>query len=610
MDKQSIIGLVLIAGVLVGWSLWTKPSPEQLERAAQYRDSVARAEKARAIEEAQLAQANAAVAAIGAAAAPDTARDAGLGAFNAAHQGQQQTITLENDQLALAISTRGGRPYTVTLKEFQTFDSLPLNVFDGDSTLFGYTFLARGARQPINTNNLFWRQHSLQRTDTATVLAMRLEANAGSYLQYTYTLPHQGYDVRLEVNAVGLDDVIQSNYMTFNWSYMVPHTERSLKWERQKTTMYYRYTGSDTDYLSETTDDSKKLEEKVDWVGFKSHFFSTIIESDEKFADLRLSSSTTSSLDHVKSLSLNAFVPYTGDDNQQLGYTLHFVPNKFKTLKAYDRDFEKMIPLGWGIFRWVNQYLIINIFNLLSRFIESYGLIILLMTLIIKLLLFPLTYKSYMSTAKMSVLKPEIEEINQKYPNSEDAMKKQQAVMALYKKAGISTMGGCLPTLLQMPILIAMFTFFPSSFELRQQSFLWATDLSSYDSILNLPFSIPFYGSHVSLFCLLMTITNILYIRVGNQANANSSMPGMKTMMYMMPIMMLFIFNDYASGLSYYYFISLLITILQTVAIRRFVDEDAIRAQIKANKAKPVKKSNFQKRLEEAARQSQQQRRR
>jgi YidC/Oxa1 family membrane protein insertase len=408
--------------------------------------------------------------------------------------------------------------------------------------------------------------------------------------------------VDFSVNIVNMANVIRSNYLTFDWSYMIPRSELSLKWERQRSTIYYKYLAGEVDYLSETSDDEKKLTEKVKWVGLKTHFFSTIMLAKESLNEVQIKTKSIPGDRHVKELSLSAFIPYSAAQNESHNFTFFFGPNKIYQLESYKQDFEKMVPLGWGIFRWVNRYIIIPLFDILNGFIGNYGIIILVLTIIIKIVLFPLTFKSYMSTAKMKVLKPEIDEINKKFPNREDAMKKQQAVMGLYKKAGVSPMGGCLPTLLQMPILIAMFTFFPSAFELRQEGFLWAADLSTYDSVLTLPFTIPFYGDHVSLFCLLMAITNIIYVKIGDQAAmSTSSMPGMKTMMYMMPVMMLFIFNDYASGLSYYYFLSLVITIGQTMIFRQFVDDDAIHAQIQANKAKPVKKSNFQKRIEEAA---------
>lgn len=604
MDKNTIVGLVLIGAVLIGWGYLTKPTPEQIERSRQMRDSIQLVNQARSVEALRNEQEIKTNQIISEPKAENASNEAQMGSFDVAQTGENEFYTIENEILKVIISKRGGRPYSVQLKEFQTFDSLPLYIFNGDTTVFGFTFLAQNAAQPIKTNNLFWEKSASYSTDTAEILKIRLTADNEKYIEYVYSLKKDDYLLDFSVEIVNMANVIRNDYIAFDWSYMIPSTEQSLKWERNRSTVYYKYKAGEIDYLSETSNDNIKLTEKVQWVGFKAHFFNTVIVAKESLNEVQLKSEVLTSNNHVKEMSLNTYIPYSGGAEEKHDFTFYFGPNQFYQLESYNMDFEKMIPLGWGVFRWVNRGIIIPLFNFLNMFIGSYGIIILILTLIIKIVLFPLTFKSYLSTARMKVLKPEIDEINKKYPDRNDAVKKQEATMALYKKAGVSPMGGCLPTLLQMPVLIAMFTFFPSSFELRQEAFLWAVDLSSYDSILNLPFNIPFYGDHVSLFCLLMAITNIIYVKIGDQsAMSSSAMPGMKGMMYMMPVMMLFIFNDYASGLSYYYFLSLLITIGQTMIFRHFVDENKILAQIKANKSKPIKKSNFQKRVEEAARQ-------
>ncbi len=603
MDRNTVIALVLSAIVLLGWGYFTRPSEEQIQRARQVRDSIQNVNNLRAAEALKIEQEKASQVALSDAETKEqSVAELPYGSFNTATEGENQFFELENEKMLLRISKRGGRPYQVRLKEFKTYDSLPLDIFSGDTTVFGLTFIAQGANQPIRTNNLFWEKSEETETDSSTTLKLRLSVEQDKFIEYSYTLKRNDYLVDFSVDIVNMANVIRSNYVTFDWSYYIPRSELSLKWERQRSTIYYKYLAGEIDYLSETADDDKKLTEKVKWVGMKTHFFSTIILAKEHLNEVQLKTRTLSSDRHVKELSMSTYMPYSASAKESHGFSFYFGPNKIYQLETYEQGYEKMIPLGWGIFRWMNRYVIIPIFDFLNRFIGNYGIIILLLTIIIKIVIFPLTYKSYLSTAKMKVLKPEIDEINGKFPNREDAMKKQQAIMTLYKKAGVSPMGGCLPTLLQMPILIAMFTFFPSAFELRQQGFLWAADLSTYDSVLSLPFTIPFYGDHVSLFCLLMAITNIIYVKIGDQsAMASSSMPGMKTLMYMMPIMMLFIFNDYASGLSYYYFLSLVITIAQTMVFRNLVDDKALHAQIQANKAKPVSKSKFQKRLEEAA---------
>ncbi len=603
MDKNTVIALVLSAVVLLGWGYFTKPSEEQIERAKQIRDSIQSISEQRAAEALLKEQEKASQAVISDLAAKDsTIKQLPYGSFNHATEGVNEYFELENDKLIVKISKRGGRLYSVALKEYKTYDSLPVKLFDGDSSIFGLTFIAQNADQPIKTNNLFWEKSEEIKTDSSSILKIRLNADENKYIEYSYNLKNNDYIVDFTVNIVNMADVIKTNYLSFDWNYLIPRSEKSLKWERQRSTIYYKYLAGEIDYLPETSDSDKKLNDKIKWIGLKTHFFSSIFVAKESISDVVIKTKTPHDDKHVKEFSINTYFPYSAAQKETHDFTFYFGTNRFYQLESYNQSFEKIVPLGWGIFRWVNRYVIIPLFALLSSFINNYGIIILILTIIIKLVLFPLTYKSYLSTAKMKVLKPEIDEINKKFPNREDAMKKQQATMALYKKAGVNPMGGCLPTLLQMPILIAMFTFFPSSFELRQQGFLWAADLSSYDAIINLPFTIPFYGDHVSLFCLLMAITNIIYIKVGDQAAmSNASMPGMKIMMYMMPVMMLLIFNDYASGLSYYYFLSLLITIGQTMVFRQMINSDKLHAQMQVNKAKPIKKSNFQKRLEEAA---------
>jgi len=373
--------------------------------------------------------------------------------------------------------------------------------------------------------------------------------------------------------------------------------------EDRYTNINYKFFDDEVDNLSQTKSDEQNLSTRVKWIGFKQLFFNSTIIADEYFPNAYIKSEKYE--DDTKYLSnflADIAIPYEGKNSENFGMQFYFGPNHYQTLNQYDIDLERLVYLGYAIVRPVNKYLIIPVFNFLRKYISNFGIIILLLTIFIKTILFPFTYKSYVSQAKMRALKPEMDEINNKFGNDKP-MEKQQATMALYKKAGVNPMGGCLPMLLQFPILVAMFFFFPTSIELRQQSFLWANDLSTYDSILDLPFNIPFYGDHVSLFCLLMTITTIISTRLNQQATTSQGMPGMKTMMYIMPIMFLFILNNYSSGLSYYYFLANVITIGQTYVIRSFIDEDKIRAQLQVNKKKPVKKSGFQKRLENIAKQ-------
>ena len=371
--------------------------------------------------------------------------------------------------------------------------------------------------------------------------------------------------------------------------------------------------GEGVDELSAGSDDHESLAGHLRWVAFKNQFFSSVLIAREPFTSAELASVNIKTADYLKDMDMKATVPYSSADGNAASFDFYFGPNDYNILSdlddtlGHDEDLSltRIIPMGWGIFRWINTWIVVPVFDFLSKFISNYGIIILLLTIFIKIIIFPFTFKSFKSQARMRVLAPEIKEINDKYPGNENAMKRQQETMALYSRAGASPFSGCLPMLLQMPVLIAMFSFFPSAIELRGQSFLWAHDLSAPDSILTLPFTIPFYGNQVSLFCLLMTIVNIVYMRVTMQNQPNSGMPGMKGMLYVMPVMFLFFFNDYASGLSYYYLLSLLITIIQTWIFRKVVNEKKVRAEMLANAKKPRKKSGWMARLEEAQRQAQ-----
>jgi YidC/Oxa1 family membrane protein insertase len=404
------------------------------------------------------------------------------------------------------------------------------------------------------------------------------------------------------------------SFMTLNWGIEMTGKEKDVIQERKQTTVYYKYKDDKVDYLSEQKEeDSDELKTSVQWISFKQQFFSTTLIADNAFKSANILTKVDENNltpKYLETTTAEITIPLSGSDMEKFPMKMYFGPNKYKILSKYDMDLDQQIPLGWGFFllQWINRYAVIPIFDFLSGFGWNYGIIILVLTILLKIVLFPIAYKTYLSSAKMRVLKPEIDEIGAKFPKKEDSMKKQQATMALYKKAGVNPMAGCLPMLLQMPILFALFRFFPASIELRQQSFLWATDLSSYDSIFSWSQEIPllstFYGNHISLFTLLMTISTIFYTRMNNQMMSSSQqMPGMKTMMYLMPIMFLGFFNNYASGLSYYYFLANVITFSQMYLMRKFVDEKAIHAKLQANKKKPVKKSKFQQKLEEMAKQ-------
>ena len=438
-----------------------------------------------------------------------------FGVFYPASQVSDDVVQIENEKLALRISSKGGRIISAILKNFQTSDSLPLNLIDRDSSQFNITFFSEGNRI-INTQDLYFQATNL--TDRS--VSMRMMASNGGYVELQYRLTEDDYMMDFGIHTSNLETIIPANRneMELSWVVNLPHTEKSIENERMYSTVYYKYLNDDVDYLSTSKDDQEELSGKAQWVGLKHQFFSTVLINNNGFEKPTTVSVATneSSQKFVKKLSLNTVIPFQHRGTEVTPYQLYFGPNHYETLSEYNMDLERMIPLGWGIFRWVNKYAVIPIFNWLDNSITNYGIIILIMTLIIKLCLSPFTLKAYKSQAKMKVLKPEIDKINEKF-KGKDPMKAQQETMALYKKTGVNPLGGCIPMLLQMPILFALFRFFPASIELRQKSFLWADDLSSYDSVLSLPFEIPFYGDHVSLFTLLMTISTLLYTRMNSE---------------------------------------------------------------------------------------------
>lgn len=535
------------------------------------------------------------------------------GAFNQTATVEKEMITLENKLLKLDISTLGGRIYSAELKKFTTYDSLPLILFDGDSTIFGFEFFTRDNR-PVGTNNLYFEPQGTEKyldaSKSPKSVALRLIAEPEKYIEYTYTLKPGEYIVDFDIKLVGMTDIIPSNLnaLDLNWEIYLPQQEKGRQNEDNYTSLKYKYYQGEVDGFRERSqkeEETNEITTRVKWMAFKDQFFSSVLIADNYFLNAYVRSrKLPESTDHLRNFRAEMSIPYEADNDESIGFRFYLGPNHFNTLKKQDAELEELVFLGRNIIRWISQFVIIPIFNWLNNYIANYGIIILLMTIIIKMGLFPLTWKSYMSQAKMKVLKPQIDEINAKFPKKEDAMKKQQATMALYKRAGVSPMGGCLPMLLQMPILFAMFRFFPASIELRQQKFLWADDLSTYDSILDLPFNIPMYGDHISLFTLLMTVSTIVTMKINSpSATGSSQMPGMKGMMYIMPVMFMLILNNFSAGLTYYYFLANLITFGQNLITKQFVDEKAILKKMEENKKKPQKKSKWQQRLEQASKQ-------
>lgn len=622
MDKNTIIGFVLILAIVIGFSQLNKPSKQELAT-KRYNDSIALVEQNK-VENKAIADASKAPTA-DSLATNDTSKVADtFGGFSASAQGQEKLLTLENELVKLTLSSKGGRIYSAQLKKFRTHDSLPLILFDGKESAMDFTFVTNNNRV-VNSSDLYFEPVSdiIKDSKGNKTIILRLKTTGQGYMDFAYTLPANSYMMSFGIKASNMTTIMPAgiNSLDMHWASKIRQQEKGRKFEDRYSAIEYKFVADDIEKMSESKDDQKELDNKVKWIAYKDQFFSSILISNTGISSTKLKSTLEKEgSGYLKSYSSNMVVDFDPTGKQPTTFQMYFGPNQYKILKAFDKGVEsdkelqlnKLIPLGWGIFGWVNRFVIIPMFNFFSQFISSFGLIILLMTIVIKLVLFPLTYKSYMSSAKMRVLKPEIDEIHAKIP-AEKVAERQKATMDLYSKVGVSPLSGCIPSLLQIPLLFAMFNFFPASIELRQQSFLWAKDLSAYDSIMQLPFEIPFgFGSHVSLFCLLMTVTNIIYTKLNMTNTATADQPGgamMKWMMYLMPVMFLFMFNSYASGLSYYYFISTLISIAQTYAIRAAVDEKKLLAQLHAkrvsNSKKPAKKGGFMERLEKMQREQQ-----
>ena len=632
-NKSTLIGFVLIAAILFGWMYFMSPSKEQIAEQQRIQDSIRRVRlEQMALDSLRQAERQAEMQL--AALSTDTTqteldslslaqqqqnalRDK-FGIFAMASQGEEQTWTIENKLQKLTFSNKGGFLKQVELKDYKTYDSLPLISFDPETVKFDLSFFAQN--RIVNTSQFYFQPYLNGKPYTggdiivaegdSVVFALRLPTEmAEKYIEYTYTVRYDNYMMDFDIRTVGLKDVIASNadYMTIDWVVDLMKQEKSTDRFAGETVYYKSLTDKDVDHLNEQKDEEKVVNNKLKWVSFKQRFFCNVIVAKEEFENAKMSTSTrkTNNPRYFKSMAANIEVPYdiTAETNV-IPMQLYFGPNHFKTLRSYGIGLQDQINLGnFFLIRWIN-YGVIAVFNWLSSYGWNYGIVILILTILIKTLLFPLAFKSYKSSAITRVLKPEMEAINAKYPKEEDAMKKQQAVLNLQRQAGVSPASGCLPALLQFPILIAIFRFFPASIELRQQPFLWADDLSTYDSIIEFP---KFLGmDHLSLFTLLMTITTFIYTYVNNKQmdySSNPQMKPMKWMMYLMPIMFFGIFNNYSSGLSYYYMLVNIITFIQMFIFRKMIDENKVRATIEENKKKPQKKSNFMKRLEEAQKQ-------
>ena len=612
MDKNTITGFVLIGLILFGFTWYqSRQYDKQIAYQAQL-DSIAAVERAAGMAAESIADSLQASAAEEGAAAPVQGKAAIYkdSLLNLASGGEERIVTISNDKIEVAFTTKGAQPYSAKVKEYRNYDSTDLYIFRPGASEMGIGIYAG---ETINTKDFYF--DVIEATDSSAAFSLQF-AGGGSIIQ-RYALSEGSYMMTNTLTFKDMDNVIPKNatFCDFDWALTIPRMEKGYKNEMQYSKVDYYFDGEKKpEEIGRGRNASKRIENSLEWFAFQQQFFSAIVRPDSRFSSGQVSVEFHPEDDPQRNLMDCGAKMRSGfqiSDNVVMVKNFYLGPNHYQTLKSYGRKYEKIIPLGGWLVGWFTKFVIIPLFNFLHRFISNFGIIILLMTLFIKIVVLPFSYKSYSSSAKMQAIKPEIDKLNEKYPKEEDALKKQQAMMDIYKRAGINPMGGCLPMLLQFPILWAMFRFFPASIELRQQSFLWADDLSAYDSIIDFGMRIPLIGDHISLFALLMALSMFFYSKISMQGQMSGNDPNTASMrfmsVYMMPIMMFFICNSLSSGLSYYYLLSNLITMLETFIIKKFfVRPEDVLARLKASEGKPQPKSKWQKRLEEAQKMQQQ----
>ena len=603
MDRNTITGFSLIFLILIGYYWYTAPTAEEQAIFQRQRDSVARVEAAKVTSPTPSKLGSAAISET-ASPVKDSALLSTIGGFASQLQGKPGLVQLKSKELSIDIRTKGGNIGRVVLNNHRRSDSSVLELLSNQVNDNQWAFELYTANGPLNSADFYWNVVS----QTEKQVTLRL-GDSARYIDQIYSLAADGFTVKHDLKLKGIDEIVKSRNsgIKITWRAQLQKQEKDMKWETQNTTVVYRLHGEDADKLDLASPASEELKNNLDWFGFKQQYFSVMMVADSGFSsDAKISWKETKDANRIKDLNAEVYVDFERQPLKSYGFSYYFGPNQFYTMKdaqvvMTNAGLESIIPFGWGIFGWVNRYAVIPVFHALDGVIGSMGIIILLLTVIIKTALLPLVYKSYISTAKMRILKPEIDVIKEKHGS--DMQKMQQENMALYRKAGVSPMSGCVPVLLQMPILFAMFQFFPNAFELRQKAFMWATDLSQYDGP-HLGFTIPFYGDHVSFFTILMTVSTLIYTHFNNQLSGVTGQ--MKYIGYFMPVIFLGVLNDYAAGLTWYYFVSNMITFGQQWVIRRTVDDTKLHAQIAENRKKPATKSKFQQRMEDAMKASQQ----
>lgn len=611
-DLNSLIGMLLLGGIIIWWMSLNKPeetTPETITKTEVETTNVANSENTFSTNKPVFANDS----------LKQVAFTNQLGAFaQSAITGKEGTSVLENELVKLTFSNKGGQIKEALIKNYKTYDSLPLYLIKDNNASFNINFGTTDNRT-LNTKDLFF-EPTLSKNGENTIVSMKLKVSNDQFLEYRYEIKPNEYMVNFAVKSQGLSNVISTNNtINLDWSLNGFRNEKSLKTENTMYSYYYFKTEDEVDYLNAGNSD---VVNDVDWVAFKQHFFTSNLLTDTPFNNATVTSTDLVQNEEIDTVFTKRYELKTplALTNGELNYNMKWFygPSDYNLLTKYKgTSLDETADLGWGIFGFLNRTVFYPVFNFLEGFLGNYGLIIILMTIVVRLIMSPLVYKSYLSSAKMKVIRPELTALNEKYPGKENAMKRQQETMAIQRKAGVSMLSGCIPALLQMPVFFALFKFFPTNLALRQESFLWAPDLSSYDTIFTLPFKIPFYGDHVSLFPILASIAIFFYMKMNQSQQANMQAPTqegmpdmgkmMKYMIYFSPIMMLFFFNNYASSLSLYYFISNLLTIAIMLVIKNFViDEDKIHAKIEENKKRPEKKkSKFRQKIDDAMKQAQ-----
>ena len=587
MDKNTLVGFILIGAVLIGFSYWNQPSQEDMERAQHYNDSIEQVfQKKEQVRLAKQAEAERLARMV------DSTSQ-----FFDASKGEESFVKLENELVELTLTNKGARVSKALLKDYKDQKKQPLVLFNGEDASLNIGL--EGKNENILSDQLYFQPINV----TDSTVTMRLNGANGAHLDFIYKLLPHSYVVNFTIQAHGMQNFFSPSVktMSIDWKQRARQMEKGYTFEQRYTALTYKPSEDSFDNLSETQEEKETIPEVLDWVAFKNQYFSSVLIAEDAFEKATLESKMEQKgSGYMKNYSADMLAPFDPTGAKPSNFQFYFGPNHFRTLldsndlciNENDPELEDLVYLGWPIIRWINRWFTIPLFDWLKGWGLSMGIVILLMTIIVKILVIPTTWKSFLSSAKMRSLRPHVEKINQKYPNAEDALKKQQETMALYSQYGVSPMGGCLPMLLQTPIFMALFFFVPNAIELRQQSFLWADDLSSYDDLISWSTNIPLLGNHLSLFCLLFsatTVINQIYMMKQQDTGNNPQLGAMKWMMYIMPVMFFFIFNEYASGLSYYYFISGLIGILTMWIMRRMTDEEKLLAQLEANKKAPSK---------------------